>query len=151
MQPVPTADFLQLIHRPELQMLIARWMRQTTAEEMRAGYQHLLRTALEHNCRLWLVDARRRDHSNKEGTPWMIETFFPQVAQRMGPSVYMAYLFAPAHLRDIEADAAVPTLHFFDDRPYHLQRFLEERTAMEWLAACRLQLAQVPQPGPAQR
>ncbi|WP_156176161.1 hypothetical protein [Hymenobacter terrenus] len=43
----------------------------------------------------------------------------------------------PRHLYEIENDAAVPPLTYFDDRDYHVQRFTEEQAAMQWLSASR--------------
>lgn len=134
MQPLPAPDYLHLVHRPDLDVLVARWQRQTTAEEMRLGYAALLAGAVEQQCRRWLVDARRRDHANQQGVPWMTDTFFPQMTARLGGAVRLAYLFAPAHLRELETDATVPPLSYFDGRPYRVQRFADEQPAMQWLA-----------------
>jgi hypothetical protein len=137
----PSLDYLQYQFRPDLQVLVGRWLRQPTDEELHAGYHRLLEVAEAVGARLWLVDARRRDHANQQATPWMMEHFLPLLPQRLGTPVYMAYLFMPTHLRDIEHDQTVPALTYFDGRPYHVERFSEEQAAMQWLAACRTQEA----------
>jgi len=45
----------------------------------------------------------------------------------------------PTHLTDLEHDAAVPPLTYFDDLTYHIQRFTEEHAAMQWLTARQAQ------------
>ncbi|HEX8349696.1 MAG TPA: hypothetical protein VF598_07030 [Hymenobacter sp.] len=130
-------EYLQLAFRSDLQVLVARWMRQPTQQEMREGYNTLLSMARVQASCYWLVDTRRRDRANQESTQWMIEVFFPQVAAQLHDRVYVAYLFMPNHLREVEADASVPPLTYFDNRPYQVARFTEEQAAMEWLAHCR--------------
>lgn len=133
-----SSDYLQLVYRPDLRVLICRWMRQTTTQELRVGYGHILDEGESQDCAYWLVDARRRDRAaNQQDTAWMMEVYFPQVAVRLRQPVFIAYLFAPAHLTDIEANTAIPPLTYFENRPYQIGRFIEERAALEWLAACR--------------
>lgn len=102
----------------------------------------MLNGAAEQQCRFWLVDARRRDNgTNGQNVSWMMDTFFPQMVARLGQPVFIAYLFAPSHLHDIIADPAIPSLSYFDNRPYRVERFIEERTALEWLASCQTVVA----------
>jgi hypothetical protein len=112
-------------------------MRQPTQQEIRDGYNALLAAARAQACRFWLVDTRRRERASQESTQWMIEVFFPQVAAQVHGRVHVAYLFMPNHLRDVENDASVPPLTYFDGRPYHIARFTEEHAAMNWLSECR--------------
>lgn len=137
MQLLPSPEYFHLVARPELGVLIGRWQRQPTLEELQAGYQALLAAAEATANRFWLVDARRRDNANQQGTPWMMSVFFPLVAARLRGPVYMAYVFTPSHLADLEADASVPPLTYFDQHPYHVQRFTSEQPAMTWLHACQ--------------
>ncbi|RYU80101.1 hypothetical protein [Hymenobacter persicinus] len=134
---ISTLDFLQVTYRPELRVLVLRWMRQTTLAELQQGYQALLAEAATHQCWCWLVDARRRDSANQDGTQWMMDVFFPQLAGQIHHKVYLAYLFAPTHLRELEADNSVPALTYFDGRPYQVERFTEELAAMQWLQQCQ--------------
>ncbi len=138
MLALPSTEYLHLVYRPDLLLLVGRWMRETTPQEMQHGYDLMLNGAESQMCRYWLVDARRRDHAtNGRNVGWMMETFFPQVAARLGRPVFLAYLFAPVHLSDIEANPAIPPLTYFNNRPYCVERFTEERAALDWLAACR--------------
>ena len=49
--------------RLDLQAFAGRWLRQPTNEELYASYYLLLDVAEENGARLWLVDARRREHA----------------------------------------------------------------------------------------
>jgi hypothetical protein len=133
---LPTLDYLQYQYRPDLGVLVGRWLRQPTEKELQEGYHRLLAVAEAHNARLWLVDTRRRDHANQQGTPWMVEHFFPLLPQRLNGPAYLAFLFMPTHLYEIEHDASVPSLTYFDGLSYQVQRFTEEYAAMQWLSAC---------------
>jgi hypothetical protein len=137
MDSLEADEYLSLTHRPDLGVLVARWLRQPLPEELHQGYWQMLDVALAQQCRYWLVDARRRANANQQNTRWMMETFFPVVGAKLGHSVYLAFLFAPSHLAEIEADSSVPPLTYFDDRPYHVQRFTDEHHAMEWLVDCQ--------------
>lgn len=137
MQPLPSADYLSLTHRPDMGVLVARWQRQPLLEEFQHGYWQMLDMATAQQCRYWLIDCRRRDNANNQNVQWMLEAFFPALAAQLGPPTYLAYLFSPQHLADIEADTTVPALAYFNDRPYHVKRFIDEHHAMEWLANCQ--------------
>ncbi|GAA4348051.1 hypothetical protein GCM10023185_03600 [Hymenobacter saemangeumensis] len=130
-------DYLEYQYRTDLEVLVGRWLRQPTEEELRIGYHRLLEAAETFEARLWLIDARRRNHANQQATPWMVETFFPLLGERLGPPVNLAFLFMPSHLKDLEQDVKVPPLTYFDGRPYRVQRFVEEQAAMHWLGTCR--------------
>ncbi|WP_426061275.1 hypothetical protein [Hymenobacter sp. B1770] len=141
MQPAafakPALNYLQCQYRPDLDVLVGRWLRQPTEAELQEGYFYLLEMAQAYNARFWLVDARRRSHASQQSTPWMMETFLPLLPQHLGKPVFMSYLFMPNHLYEIEQDAAVPPLTYFDHRPYQVQRFTDEQAAMEWLRTSR--------------
>lgn len=132
----PALDYLECHYRPDLQVLVGRWLRQPTDDELHAGYHRLLELAEIHNARLWLVDARRRDHATQQGIPWMTSHFMPLMAKRLSGPVFLAYLFMPTHLHELEQDTAVPPLSYFDGRAYRIQRFTEESIAMKWLSDC---------------
>jgi hypothetical protein len=133
----PALDYLQYQYRADLQVLVGRWLRQPTDKELRAGYYCLLEAAVAHKARLWLVDTRRRDHATQQSTPWMMAEFMPRLPQRLGGPVYLAYLFMPAHLQELERDVAVPPLTYFEGRAYCIARFTEEQAAMQWLSTRR--------------
>lgn len=132
---LPDLDYLQYQFRPDLQVLVVRWLRQPTDEELQAGYYRLLDVAVENEARLWLIDTRRRTQANQRATPWMMEHFLPQLPRRLNGQVHLAYLFMPVHLHEIEHDTNVPQLTYFNGRPYRIERFTEEYAAISWLQA----------------
>lgn len=138
---MPTAipDFLQVTYRPDLNILLVRWMRQVSLEEMQQGYLYLLDVAVEHQCRQWLLDARRRFNTDRAGARWMVDSFLPSLYAHLGGRTYLAYLLVPVIMRDVEADAAFPPPSYFEDKPFIGERFIDERAAVEWLEAGRQQ------------
>jgi hypothetical protein len=137
--PIAAPDFLQVTYRPDLEILLVRWMRQVSLEEMKQGYLYLLDVAVEHKCRQWLLDARRRFNTDRDGARWMIDSFLPSLHARLGGRTYLAYLLVPVIMRDVEADAAFPPASFFEGKPFIGERFIDERAAVEWLEAGRRQ------------
>ncbi|MCB2378593.1 hypothetical protein LGH70_13415 [Hymenobacter sp. BT635] len=130
--PTPP-DFLTVTYRPDLQVLVVRWQRLITVDEMQQGYRLLLEYAAEYGCRRWLLDGRRRFNTDREGAQWMVSTFLPQLQLRLGGRTYLAYLLAPVTLRDQDADAAFPPAAYFLDKPFVGERFVEEKEALSWL------------------
>ncbi|MDU0370627.1 hypothetical protein ACFPAF_09510 [Hymenobacter endophyticus] len=133
--PLPIPDYLDVAYRADLDVLLARWMRRVTLDEMQQGYRYLLEKAEVHTCRYWLLDARRRSNTDREGAGWMINTFLPGLHTRLGGRTYLAYLLVPIIMRDVEADAAFPPASFFADKPFVGERFIDEREAIAWLQA----------------
>ncbi|UOR04609.1 hypothetical protein MUN82_16875 [Hymenobacter aerilatus] len=133
MQKLPSPEYLDLTYRADLNLLVSRWMRHPSVAEMQHGYNLMLNAAATHGCVRWLIDARRRDHANQSGIPWMIEVFYPQLASRLEGRVFLAFLLAPMHLQALESDTSLLPLSYFDTLPYQIGRFLEERAAMTWL------------------
>lgn len=134
-QVLPTPDYLTATYRPDLDVLVVRWRRPTTLEELHEAYYLLLDSAAALPCPYWLLDVRGRDGSNKNNIQWMIDNFYPLLAQRFTRRVYLAYLFAPSHLRDLETAPNLLPPAYFDDKQYLLGRFSDEATALGWLRA----------------
>ena len=126
-------DFLDLVYRPDLDIVVGRWMRQATLAELQQGYQAILEMATSPGCRGWLLDARRRLNTDPNAQRWLINGFMDDAATRLGGRVYLAYLLPPAQLRDTTADGAFPPPQFFAGKPYEAARFMDERQAVEWL------------------
>jgi hypothetical protein len=122
-----------VVYRADLDILFGRWMRLVSGAEMYAGYAYLLDQAAEHKCRHWLLDARRRINTDKEGAQWMVTTFLPGAVARLGGSLQLAYLLGPVMLRNQEADAAFPPASFFVGKAFGAERFIEEGEAIAWL------------------
>ena len=124
---------LELTLRPDLGILLGRWGYQPEARELAACYQRLATEALATGCRFWLQDLRQRTVNDPATTQWLLTEFFPDMAQRLGGRLYVAYLFGPAlHQHIVETpDYAPPSA--YDERPYALDFFEHEGTAIQWL------------------
>lgn len=133
-----TPDFLALSHRPDLEVLVGRWMRVISLAEMCHGYELLLQAATQYRCRQWLIDARRRNNTDQQGAVWMVQDFLPRLHGQLGGRTALAYLLPPVHLRDPQADAAFPPASFFEGKPFVAERFTEERMALNWLQQIQL-------------
>jgi hypothetical protein len=131
--PSTLPDYLSIVYRPDLDVLVGRWMRQVTLEEMQQGYELLLEEAAQHRCRQWLIDVRRRLNTDREGAHWMVTEFLPRLQPLLGGFTHLAYLLAPVILRDPDADAAFPTANSLAGKPFMGERFIDEREAIEWL------------------
>ena len=141
MQQLPSPPYLHLVYRPEFEVLIGRWMQPVTPQELQEGYFTMLEAGSELPCRLWLVDGRRRQHSHKGDAAWMRNVFFPLLAPRLGGQAYLAYLFTPSHLEELQAEAGRQAQEEFGRQPYQVRRFIEEQAAMQWLEQARYHLS----------
>jgi len=133
MHPILVQDFLEISYRPDADLLLGRWLRPIELAELQRGYELLLDAAVAGGCRRWLLDVRRRQNTHQVGAAWMVGTLLPQLAPRLGGRTRLAYLMAPAYLRDAAADAAFPTAAYFADKPFVGERFTEEQAALAWL------------------
>ena len=128
-------DFLTIEYRPDLDVLVGRWLRPIELEEMQRGYLALLVEAEARRCRRWLIDVRRRRNTHLLGAGWMVSTLLPALGPRLGRRTRLAYLLLPVFLRDQDADAAFPTPAYFQGKPFVGERFTEEHEAIGWLGA----------------
>ncbi|MCA8832481.1 hypothetical protein [Hymenobacter pini] len=129
------ADFLQLTHRSDLGIVTARWTRPTQSNELRAGYQELLRYATTcDTCRRWLIDARRRVQVDARDVHWLTTDFYPTLRQHLGGHVYLAFLIAPYQADDVRDDS-LPTLPYTHGDYCSLNQFTDEGEAVRWLCS----------------
>ena len=133
MNPILVKDYLEISYRPDLDLLLGRWLRPIELAEMQEGYELLLEAAVAGSCRRWLLDVRRRQNTHQVGAAWMMSTLLPRLAARLGGRTRLAYLLAPAYLRDEAADAAFPPPAYFAGKPFVGERFIEEQAAIAWL------------------
>jgi hypothetical protein len=129
------ADFLQLTHRPDLGIVTARWTRPTTSDELRAGYQELLRYAgtCDACCR-WLVDSRRRVQVDSRDVHWLTNDFYPLLRQHLNQHVYLAFLIAPYQADHVQ-DESLPALPYTHGNYCSLNQFTDEGEAVRWLCS----------------
>ena len=96
--PVPTFsnDAFSLEYRPDLGILIGRWLQALPPPELQGTYEAMLAAAKSHeNCRFWLLDLRRRPLAGPDLNEWFRDQFSPQIASALGGPLFTAYLAAP--------------------------------------------------------
>ena len=122
---------LDLLHRPDLPALIARWHHEVTPAELQAGYEALLVAADAAACARWLLDLRRReDLTEPTVNQWFGEVFAPSLRGRYGEAVRLAFLVSP--LRAGQPVVAVVSAATADCQ---IATFIDEAAAHAWLAA----------------
>ncbi|GAB2944420.1 hypothetical protein GCM10027048_06520 [Hymenobacter coalescens] len=132
--------FLQIDYRPDLDMLVGRWLRAVSEGELYASYPALLETARHYGCRYWLLDARRRLNVEVAITPWLLNDFVPRLGQHLNGRTYLAYLVAPLQLtRAVPAAQIIPPQVYFEGKAALMQRFTEEAAALAWLRQQRVE------------
>ncbi|MFD2718960.1 hypothetical protein ACFST9_09555 [Hymenobacter monticola] len=132
-QELASTSFLQVAYRPDSCLLIGRWLCSITDEQLREGYETMRLAAQEHDCRHWLMDARRRTDRRLNGPEWVVTSFLPRVQQEMGGRLYVAFLVLPNHLAEIEADPNMPEKSPGASAPFQYARFIDEGAANAWL------------------
>jgi hypothetical protein len=126
------SSLVEVSYRPDLRIMVVRWLGVTSDDETRQVYQHLVQVA-EHDCRHWLIDARRRPSSGTAVTQWIFEEFAPRASQQLKGPLYLSYLIAPSHLAAAEdfqrgTGASIGSL-----LPYRLHYASQEDEATQWL------------------
>jgi hypothetical protein len=139
MQPrkLTVADHLSLTYRPDLEVLIARWLRPVTLAELQAGYQALADEAERCNTVRWLLDTRALSVSTEAGR-WVNDSFYPTLANRFVQPVRMAYMIPPGSQQLLRTDAEMAELlsRFQETMTsYCFKLFDQEGDAQRWLAA----------------
>ena len=121
---------LDLLHRPDLPALIARWQRAVTPTELRAGYEAILVAADAAGCARWLLDLRRReDLTEPTVNAWFGEVFAPGLRGRYPEPVRLAFLVSP--LRAGQPVVAIVSAATAD---CEIATFTDEAAAHAWLA-----------------
>lgn len=133
MHSFPAPDFISLTYRPDLNFLVARWLRPVTGAETRAGYELILAAAQQCNCPYWLLDGRRRHPADAATTEWGLQEFFPRLSAVLGQRVFLSQLLSPAYQQLTKAMPAYATAETMPARTYYMGRFDDETQAVQWL------------------
>ncbi len=121
---------LDLLHRPDLPVLIARWHREVSPAELRAGYEALLVAADAAACGRWLLDLRRReDLTEPTVNAWFSQTFAPGLRGRYPEAVRLAFLVSP-----LRAGQPITAVVSAADTDCEIATFIDEAAAHDWLA-----------------
>jgi hypothetical protein len=122
---------LELLHRPDLPAIIARWQHDVTPAELQAGYEALRALADEAPCHRWLLDIRRRaDLTEPAINAWFGQLFAPSLRGRYAAPARLAFLVSP--LRANEPVMAVVSPF---DTDCAIATFTDEAAAYQWLQA----------------
>ena len=128
-----TNPLLQNTYRPDLDVLVGRWGYQPAPELLPAAYEQLTREALAVGCRFWLQDIRRRTLNDPETTIWLLTTYFPTMARRLGGRLFVAYLVGPSLHESIIKQPGYVSAEAYDDKPFAISFFGDEGAAIRWL------------------
>ena len=108
---------------------------------LRPIYDELAALAVHHQARYWLQDIRHRDSNDPDITRWLLATYFPDVAARLGGRLHVAYLVSPALLSAVIASPGFVPPEAYRDSPYMIASFSAEGDAYSWLAQEQLREA----------
>jgi hypothetical protein len=129
---------LQLTYRSDLDILVGRWGYQPEPHELPPVYERVRNEALQDHSRFWLQDIRRRTLNDPHTTRWLLKTFFPAMAKKLGGRLYVAYLVGPElHQAIISQPDFVPA-GAYDSMPYAIDFFRDEGAAIKWLQTQQL-------------
>ena len=133
----PTSDSYTVEYRPDLGVLVIRWLRPHSLPETQASYRHLLELAHRYQCTRWLLDGRRDGPLIMETARWLGQEFLPVTARKLAPHILRLAVFSsPARfeqrLIDMEVAPAVAQA-LSSTQPYHTALFLDEGKALHWL------------------
>ena len=132
MEPL-TPELLQLTYRADLDVLIGRWGYQPAPDELPAQYERLEALALAHRARYWLQDIRRRSLNDPQTSRWLLDSFFPRLAQALDGQLRVAYLASPTLYNHILAEPMYVPAAAYDGRPHAVAFFGDEAQALAWL------------------
>ena len=135
MTPNIPSPLLQLTYRPDLDILVGRWSYQPAPHELPAAYQQVQAMALHEQSRFWLQDIRRRTFNDPQTTQWLLDSYFPDVARRLGARLYVAYLVGPTLHETIVNRTNFVSAQSQDDKPFVTAFFGDEGAAIKWLQA----------------
>ncbi|GAA4348735.1 hypothetical protein GCM10023185_04920 [Hymenobacter saemangeumensis] len=137
MSDFPAGAF-SLDHRPDLGILIGRWLRNLPPPELQATYRVMLEEARAHSsCRYWLLDLRRRPVTEVDLNVWISEQFTPVIATDMGGALFTAFLVGPDQQAAIESEHMSNYLRQLADLELYPNFFDNEADAVTWLADLR--------------
>lgn len=134
--PLPVPPLLELTLRPDLDVLLGCWHHQPNdPADLRPCYEQLEDLALSANCRFWLQDLRRRASPDDQTKQWLLNEYYPRVADRLGQRLFVAYLFSPSmHHQIVDAPDYAPP-EAYEGQVYALDFFGNEGAAIAWLQA----------------
>lgn len=128
-----------IVYRPDLGVVVARWLEDAPFAQLQADFMTLLREAEQHAVARWLLDVRRRDQLSTELADWTTSIFYPQAADHLLPQqLRISVLCSPTRMAIYEASDEQKeylTYGLSNERTYRMRLFGDEGSAMQWLLA----------------
>ena len=128
-----------LNYRPDLDIVVLRWLKPDTQAEAQASYEAALAMALMHGCGNWLLDSRRSGPLDLFQTAWLTGTFFPAAVEQLSPRPLRLAVFSSLQrweqMRTDTTIAPVVQAAIAATQPYQSAIFMVEADAVEWLQA----------------
>jgi len=135
---MPTST-CSIVHRPDLGVVVARWLEDAPLAQLQADFTALLHEAEQQATARWLLDVRRRDQLSPELGHWTTSIFYPQAAAQLLPQqLRISVLCSPARMAVYEtSDEQKEYLSYglSNERTYRMRLFGDEGSAMQWLLA----------------
>lgn len=128
-----STSFLEIAYRPDLGLLMGRWLDSAPENELHIGYRALHQAALHHGCGHWLIDSRRRVCRCPSNAEWVTTHYLPHVQRALGAPLRVGVLVLPDYL------ASLPQAYCNCSAasPVQFARFVDEGAANAWLEAGR--------------
>ena len=130
------SEHLEISYQPDFRVLVGRWLQPVTEAEARRDYTDLLAAARQFGARYWLLDIRRRGRSAPATLAWLLDTYYAQVVQALGPPVRLVYFMAPGLRQEFQQDGSVPEpVAYATQESFRMNQCITEAEAMSWLLA----------------
>jgi hypothetical protein len=128
-----------IVHRPDLGVVVARWLEDAPLAQLQADFTALLLEAEQHATARWLLDVRRRDQLSPELGNWTTSIFYPHAAAQLLPQqLRISVLCSPARMAVYESNPIQREYLSYglsNERTYRMRLFGDEGSAMKWLLA----------------
>lgn len=124
-------DLMPTAYRADLSILVSRWTHHPLPVQLRPVYDEL-------GARYWLQDIRHRVFNDPETTRWLLDIYFPMMAQQLGGRLHVAYLASPALLDAITRSPGFLPAEAYYGQPFVISFFNAEGEAYAWLTQERL-------------
>lgn len=129
-----SSERLEIIYQSDLQILFGRWLRPVTETEARQDYADLLAAAQHFGARSWLFDIRRRGRSDPSTLAWLLDVYYAEAVQALGPPVRLVYFMAPGLRQEFQTDGVVPEpVAYAANHPFRMNQCITEGEAVSWL------------------
>ncbi|TGE17773.1 hypothetical protein [Hymenobacter elongatus] len=128
---------LDLLYRPDLDLLMVRWLADVSFTELQAQYEAILIEGQSHHTLRWLLDVRRRAVPTQEAAQWVTHNWLPRAAAAISSGwLQLAYFISPTRDEVMHSDVLVQPIvqaALAPTQPYDLRMFKDEGDAVRWL------------------